>query len=378
LTALAGLRPTIVLAVAPIPALLRFAAGEHDPGAGVELAQGGRFSVVQLAQPQVTGPTDRGHGEGLLPFRPNAVLAAMAENRPMAGKQKRRENAIEELLGQIDKVRWFADIFKLQGYDRHVDNPEIHDARDWLAAQFRAIPGVTVTLQEFVFGARTGYNVVAVLPGRLAPDDLYLVGAHYDSRNNILSSTAPAPGAEDNGSGTAAVLEMARVFSRYPPPATLVFVCFSGEEQGLHGSTAHAQSLLDNGTAANLKAALIMDMIGYTQDQTLDLLLESNDTNESLVNACTAAAQTYTSLNILVSFSPFGSDHVPYLNRSMPAVLVIENDWNRYPYYHKANDTTELLGLDMGAEVLKMNVAVLADLMGFGEQSESAAPHQAE
>jgi len=130
LTALAGLRPTIVLAVAPIPALLRFAAGEHDPGAGVELAQGGRFSVVQLAQPQVTGPTDRGHGEGLLPFRPNAVLAAMAENRPMAGKQKRRENAIEELLGQIDKVRWFADIFKLQGYDRHVDNPEIHDARD--------------------------------------------------------------------------------------------------------------------------------------------------------------------------------------------------------------------------------------------------------
>ena len=378
LARLARLRPTEILAVAPRPDLLRLARGHLEGENTLELARGGRFAVVQLRSAANPPVSDHGHGHDLLPFKPNQVLAVRAENRPVKIVRKRREQAVEELLDQIDSHRWFKDIHRLQCYNRHVDHPDNLRARDWLADQFRALPGTTVSIKPFTFGSRTAYNVVAVLPGRYQPNDLYIAGAHYDSRNNSLSSTSPTPGAEDNASGTAAVLEMARIFSHNPPPATLVFLCYSGEEHGLHGSAAHAQSLLDDGTATNVKAVLVMDMIGYTADATLDLLLESNNSNEALVNAFTLAAQSYTNMDIVVSFNPFGSDHVAYLNRSMPALLVIENDWNRYPNYHRAGDTTDLLGLEMGTQVMRMNLATLAEMMGFGSQIESAAPYTLE
>ena len=78
------------------------------------------------------------------------------------------------------------------------------------------------------------------MQGRIRPDDRFVVGAHYDS---ISGNPFDAPGAEDNASGCAGVLEIARIFAANPPEATIHFVCYAGEEQGLHGSTAHVADL---------------------------------------------------------------------------------------------------------------------------------------
>src|SRR3954451_15114684 len=116
---------------------------------------------------------------------------------------------------------------------------------------------MTVELQSYVQppasrvpAPTTITNVVATLKGTdpASADRVYVVGAHYDSRvTDVLNATADAPGANDDGSGTSAVLELARVLAPRPTEATIVFVTYAGEEQGLYGSNHLAQVAKDAG-----------------------------------------------------------------------------------------------------------------------------------
>src|SRR2546430_12702230 len=115
---------------------------------------------------------------------------------------------------------------------------------------------MTVALQSFVQPAgpripvpTTITNVVATLRGTTAPDRVYVVSGHIDSRvTDVLNFTADAPGADDDGSGCAAVLELARVFATRPTEATVMFVAVAGEEQGLFGSAVLAGPLQSDST----------------------------------------------------------------------------------------------------------------------------------
>ncbi|HLK36964.1 MAG TPA: M28 family metallopeptidase [Polyangiaceae bacterium] len=144
-------------------------------------------------------------------------------------------------------------------------------ARDWIKSQFDAVPGLTTSLFTY---AQTGCSqtlmrddVVAILPGKQSPKRIVLVGGHYDSRTiSVTDGTSPAPGANDSGSQTALVLELARAFTAHSFDASLVFVAFAGEEQGLIGSKALAANV---GTLANggeVVAMLNCDIVGGNTD----------------------------------------------------------------------------------------------------------------
>jgi Zn-dependent M28 family amino/carboxypeptidase len=109
-----------------------------------------------------------------------------------------------------------------------------------------------------------------------------------------------------------------------------------------------------------------LDMIAYTGDAELDCLLETDPFAQFLVDLLAAAAADYTVLHIETSLYAFGSDHVPYLNQGIAALLTIENDWFDYPYYHTTDDLPYHLSVTMGEEVLKMDIAALAVLAGSG------------
>ena len=119
-------------------------------------------------------------------------------------------------------------------------------ARDYLFARYSAIPGLQVRLDPFVHAScptAPTFNVIAWLPGR-HPNRLVIVGGHYDSRTtNVFDNTSNAPGGNDAGAQTGVVLELARVLSTHKFDATLVFMSFSGEEQGLFGSASIAANL---------------------------------------------------------------------------------------------------------------------------------------
>ena len=313
--------------------------------------------------PAPAAPEGRTDYRALVPIEGSLVLARQATNqRPRALPPV---DAVQRSLAdEVNPQRWFADLSTLAGYNRYTLGSGILSARDWIVQQLAALPGVTVTTPSFMVWSTTAYNVIGTLPGTMRPDDWYLVGGHYDSTSQ--SPYSAAPGAEDNASGCAGVIELARVFAAHPPEATMLFICYAGEEQGLLGSEDHAGDLVASGDADKVQGVLDMDMIGFTEDADLDCLLESEPFAQSLVDAFADAAAQLTTLRIVTSMSAWGSDHVPYLDRGMPALLTIENDWDSYPDYHTTGDLPANITVDMGHQVLRMNAGALAGLTGAG------------
>ncbi|NHZ73327.1 MAG: M28 family peptidase [Nitrospirae bacterium] len=298
----------------------------------------------------------------LAPAERKSVLVRQAANGPPRPRQL-FESTVQDLVDMVDGDRWFADVVVLASYNRYTYNPGILDARDWLVSQFDSLSGLQVTTSSFnMAGGTIAYNVLATLEGQERPDDWYIIGGHYDATSEFPHHRAP--GAEDNASGCAGVLEMARIFAAHPPEATVLFICYSGEEQGLFGSEDHVDDLIAAGDLSKVLSVLNLDMIGYTSDGDLDCLLETDPFAEPLLEIFEDAAAEFTTLRILTSLNSCCSDHVPYLDAKVPALLTIENDWFEYPYYHNSNDLPEYLTIEMAEEILKMNVAAMAQIMG--------------
>jgi hypothetical protein len=356
-----------VLAVSPSPDRLRFLRFAH-PGSALAhldadvLARGGRFVLIQGRSAQPPDLPLDGHA-ALLPFLPNQILARQWANQPRSRASRSPRAETQTVVDEVDAQRWYNDVVTLATWNRYTHGDEIDDARDWLVQSFSALPGLSVTTQSFSVGATTTENVIATLTGSARPDEWYVLGGHYDSTSENPAG-AGAPGAEDNASGCAGILEMARIFTAYPPAATMIFMCYSGEEQGLHGSEHHVSTLVNAGDVDKVVLMLDMDMIGYTADADLDCLLETNASHTAWHQTFADAAAAYTSLRILTVDFAFGSDHVSYLNQGIAAMLTIENDWDIYPHYHSSTDLPGEVSLDMGSETLRMNVAVFQELAG--------------
>jgi hypothetical protein len=208
------------------------------------------------------GPTEWPSGPG----QPNSPQRADAELR--------------SILREIDPDRIRHNVETLVGFGtRHTlstqDDPQrgIGAARDWIAAQLReyaAVSGgrMTVDVPSYVQPPADRIpvptrisNVRATLRGSVEPQRIYLVSGHYDSRvTDVLNATSDAPGADDDASGTAVSMELARVMARRQPHSTLVFLAVAGEEQGLYGSGFTARQYAAEG--ADIQGMLNNDIVG--------------------------------------------------------------------------------------------------------------------
>lgn len=252
-------------------------------------------------------------------------------------------------------------------------NPDASkSAEDFLQKQFQDL-GLTSCLHVFHQGGKELVNVVALLPGKSL--DSVTVGAHYDSR----PFDGAAPGAEDNGSGVAALLAIAKAFSEsgVKPVRNVYFVAFAAEEPGLWGSDAFASELAggEGGIPAQCRIspsflqqarvarntsheAIIMDEVGWRSPKysTPTVNLESFDWSREVMEHLADASQTHNgqALAIVHNNAPFGSDHMSFLNRGMKAVLTINADDEGYPNYHKSSDTISNVTPEYAAQIAKM------------------------
>jgi leucyl aminopeptidase len=226
---------------------------------------------------------------GLLVLSALAVLAV-----PPAGAQ---DPVIQTLIDRMSVDRMYADVDTLVAFGtRRADQPGGFQAQDWLYAQFQSLGFSPPNVYLHDFDANTD-NVIAVLPGLVAPDEIYVIGAHYDSINGA-GATEPAPGADDNASGTAALLEIMRVVreSGIRFEATIKFAAFSSEELGVAGSKA----FLDDEMAAGRTpaAGIAMDVMGYykagtVRDIAFGTALDPVPGREALIAVAENAADTY-------------------------------------------------------------------------------------
>jgi hypothetical protein len=273
---------------------------------------------------------------------------------------------VEQVLAALDQQS-YTDYLKGLSVDlptRWSCASEMVDARAFVNQALTAV-GLAPTEQPFTNWCSAcdqaeGYNIIAIKEGSVRPDDWYLVGAHMDSASP--NGCARAPGSNDNGSGTAGVLELARVFAELDTEATILFVAFSGEEQGLIGSDKLGRVLVQNGWDQQLKGFVIMDMISFYQDN-YTVSIEGSTASEVQRQAfedVVVAAQTYTDLGVTYTNYYWGSDHAPLLERGMPGVMYIEFDFDLYSYYHTQNDTFEHQDMPYAMEMLKIAAASLA------------------
>ena len=220
-------------------------------------------------------------------------------------------------------------------------------------------------LQTVTVNNKPTQNVIADKPGQGSEArEVVIVTAHLDSINLQGGPSAPAPGADDNGSGSAGVLEIARVFQDHQGIHDLRLILFGGEEEGLFGSK-HYVATLDTPEKARIRAVVNMDMIGSLNSPTRSVLLEGAPLSQTTIDSLSEAASTYTDLTVEISLNPFASDHVPFINADIPAVLTIEGADNTNGNIHSAKDTLEKLDYGFGLEILRMNIAFIADELGI-------------
>ncbi len=217
---------------------------------------------------------------------------------------------------------------------------------------------------------RSGFsnrNVVAELPGVSRPSEIVLVGAHLDD----MPSGGTAPGADDNASGSTGVLLAAEILASHRFERTIRFVLFTGEEQGLLGSTVYATLLASQ--SANVVAVLNLDMIGYDGDGIPALRLHTRLPSNpgypgdlAIAEPCRSAVSYYVGAAVLPIVEPVGesaSDHSPFWNRGWPAILAIEDDVDDFtPDYHTTRDTLATLDPAYFTSYVKASVATAAHL----------------
>jgi Zn-dependent M28 family amino/carboxypeptidase len=264
----------------------------------------------------------------------------------------------------------------LTSWNRYSYGSQIHQSKDYIVSELKKIGNFDIKLENYTQGSTKLWNIIAELKGTEKPDEIYIVAGHLDSTSN--SPNTAAPGAVDDASGSASVLEIARIFIKYPPKHTMQFIWYTFEEQGLIGSTFSANALVRRGDKDKVKLMLQQDMTGYkSPSNPLKVLVETDSKYSDIVKVFqTCAAKYCDGLQTAVSYRPFGSDHVPYIrylfcffltcnSRGMPGVLTIDNDYGRYPHYHRTTDLPQYVVVKMGEEIVKMNVAVLATMMKY-------------
>lgn len=194
-------------------------------------------------------------------------------------------------------------------------------------------------------------SVIADKKGRSKPSEVLLVLAHLDSVGKEFA------GADDNASGTATLLEIARVLKDYDNEKTVRFLVTNGEELGLKGSEHYVGLLKDRGEIQQISLAVNMDMVGYNKNGIVEL--ETNPNLEALAKWYAGLASRYTKLKTKITLGAWGSDHVPFLKAGVPALLTIE-DWStKTPCYHMSCDRPEMLNYGYAGEIAKLNAAAI-------------------
>ncbi len=245
----------------------------------------------------------------------------------------------------------------------------------WLMQELQRM-GYTPEVHSYSYGGSTWKNIIITIPGTDAAQqhELVYLTAHFDSISGDPNNNAP--GAEDNASGTAALLEAARLFKYQQFQRTIKIVFFSGEEQGLLGSGAYINSV--PAFIPNMIGAVNLDMFGYdsNQDRCFEMHVGTLAAS-STVGQCMASAISAYNLNLTYDYITSGattsSDHRHFWNNNVGAIEVLENyssnslpggciGQDRNPNYHKTTDKLETMYLPAATDIARAGVGTAAGL----------------
>jgi hypothetical protein len=190
-------------------------------------------------------------------------------------------------------------------------------------------------------------NIWGSIPGEI--DEYILIEAHLDSVGKLYS------GADDNASGMASLLELARILSSKKYKRGLIIFATNGEESGLLGSKHFVKEAQISGLLSKISFFINMDMIGWNENGIVDI--ETDHQFENHARWMSTLVNTYTPLKPEITMPAWGSDHVPFLRKGIPGILTIKHWKTKTPCYHKRCDTLDTLNISYLIEISKLNLA---------------------
>lgn len=274
-----------------------------------------------------------------------------------------------ELAGQVSQSELTETIQGLEDLGTRYTVGDGDDrAKDYLVDRIEAM-GLTAELDPFTAGAETANNIIVKHPGTVEPDVIYMFSAHYDSTSETPDTAAP--GADDNASGVAAVLEAMRLMTPHAFRHTVWFVLTAAEEQGSLGSAHLVEELAADGT--EVAGAIAPDMIGYWplgDDDLFDILGDADSAAlvEHMADVATrlgVAHKTY-----LEHAFCYGDDHTNYQEAGIPSITPMDcveahnvvSSSEDTPHYHRTTDTLDTLHMPFTTKVAGVILATLAEL----------------
>jgi hypothetical protein len=270
---------------------------------------------------------------------------------------------VNELTGEISTV---VDGNTVTIINRQQVNNDI--AADYIKQKFEELDNLTITDQAF---NTNGRNIIATQLGKTNPENIYIVCAHYDSVADYCAS--------DNASGTAAVLEIARLLSTQCTDNTIVYALWDEEEIGLRGANFYAGQAAANGD--NILGVLNIDMMGYdgNDDNDFDIdvrnIANSIAMKDDIISVLNTPEYGFT-LNVnVINPGTTASDHSRFWANGFSAVLVGEawSNNDETPFYHTSNDRTATLNLPYYHELTKLIFAYMATKAGLTDADSTVA-----
>jgi subtilisin-like proprotein convertase family protein/acetylornithine deacetylase/succinyl-diaminopimelate desuccinylase-like protein len=313
---------------------------------------------------------------------------------------------ISEILGMTSQAQWIDWIEHLSGVDpTTVSGIEAPIETRYSSSMFTGAanakgydfvreqalswhwPAANVEEDSFSGSGGTWKNLVLTIPGQVNPSQSVLLTGHLDSIWFTGNSSVSAPGANDNGTGSATILEIARLFRQYRFNRTVKLIFFTGEEEGLIGSAAYT----NDHSMTGIQGVLNLDMFGYdgNGDRCFEIHAGTLSASLDIANCMRDSITTYgTSLSrdYLTSTATDRSDHSSFWNKNVGAIEIAENFFNDSqpggcvgsdpnPHYHTDQDTIALnMTPSFGFDIARTAMATISAMAIPTEKCFSAAP----
>ena len=308
----------------------------------------------------------------------SVVMCLSDQLRQVKTEELLDQKFIYSVLNQVNSTKlenWINDLSSF--HTRHTKSDYIESAAYWIKNELQGICNGETYFHNFTqLDQGKRYNLKNIIckqyDGSTLPsnDQYTLISAHYDSRMQDINQTnARAPGADDNGSGVAAVLELARILSQLDLETNIQFVLFSGEEQGQWGSTAYTKYLQSNNMMPDL--VINLDMIGYPALGQNNVSIEYDVGNKFATNDIyskkvgqfiTQTALEYVNLKAIMD--PLGrTDLIPFEATNKTVIGIHDGGSKLNPNYHKTSDTLDTLDIEYLTSVTKLVLASILQMI---------------
>ena len=300
-------------------------------------------------------------------FNKKASLAKLTRDFPVVTEEDPR---IREMLNQVNMDSLEATVQHLQDYGSRIWNSEnAFAASDWIASRMEAL-GLEVEQQPFNANTWMGSgaaapNVIGIQRGTLYPDTYVVCGSHFDSFSyEAMMGGGTAPGADDNATGVASVLESARIMTQYEFEYSIIYCAYGCEEMGLYGSEAYASRCQQQGM--DIIGYFNNDMNGYLYGDQIHIdCIYPNSVEPIGTYYMNVGSVYYPELPIRhVNFNQGDSDHTSFNNHGYMGIYPFEDYQNYSPYIHTPNDVigTSVTSFEMSQQYCQMNIACLAEI----------------